>query len=213
MHLILGLEEEIPLTNMPSPHFIPRFAQHAPQALLKLNITNTLCKYNNTFFPSEKSIYWRDEREIYLSECANIPKWSEVAQSCPTLCDPVDCSPPGSSVHGILQARILEWVAISFSRGSSWPRDQTQVSRIAGRHFNLWATRRRTFWSTIQGIPTVLWLGLSAFTAMAHIQSLVRELRSYKPHSSTTLNRLFTKLLEFHVLLSVFSPNLSIHPK
>ena len=45
----------------------------------------------------------------------------------------VDCSPPGSSVHGILQARILEWVAISFSRGSSPPRDQTQVSRIAGR--------------------------------------------------------------------------------
>ena len=44
---------------------------------------------------------------------------SEVAQSCPTLCDPVDCSPTGSSVHGILQARILEWVAISFSRGSS----------------------------------------------------------------------------------------------
>ena len=43
---------------------------------------------------------------------------SEVAQLCPTLCDPVDCSPPGSSVHGILQARILEWVAISFSRGS-----------------------------------------------------------------------------------------------
>ena len=42
---------------------------------------------------------------------------SEVVQSCPTLCDPMDCSPPGSSVHGILQARILEWVAISFSRG------------------------------------------------------------------------------------------------
>ena len=46
---------------------------------------------------------------------------SEVTQSCPTLCDPVDSSPPGSSVHGILQARILEWVAISFSRGSSQP--------------------------------------------------------------------------------------------
>ena len=56
---------------------------------------------------------------------------SEVAQSCPTLCDPVDCSPPGSFVHGILQARILEWVAIPFSRGSSQPRDQTQVSCIA----------------------------------------------------------------------------------
>ena len=48
---------------------------------------------------------------------------SEVAQSCPTLCDPMDCSPEGSSVHGVLQARILEWVAISFSRGSSRPRD------------------------------------------------------------------------------------------
>ena len=50
-------------------------------------------------------------------------------------------SPPGSSVHGILQARILEWVAISFSKGSSWPRDWTQVSCIAGRFFTLWATR------------------------------------------------------------------------
>ena len=66
--------------------------------------------------------------------------WREVAQSFPTLCDPVDCSPPGSSVHGILQARILEWVAISFSRGSSQPKDRTQVSCIAGRRFSLWAT-------------------------------------------------------------------------
>ena len=60
---------------------------------------------------------------------------SEVAQLCPTLCDPMDCSPQGSSVHGILQARILEWAAISFSRGSSRPRDRTQVSHIVGRHF------------------------------------------------------------------------------
>ena len=61
-----------------------------------------------------------------------------VTQSCPTLRHPVDCSPPGSSVHGILQARRLEWVAISSSRGSSRPRDQTQascVSCIAGRFF------------------------------------------------------------------------------
>ena len=63
--------------------------------------------------------------------------WSEVAQSCLTLCNPVDCSLPGSSVHGILQARILEWVTISFSRGSSRPRDQTWVSCIGGRRFNL----------------------------------------------------------------------------
>ena len=63
----------------------------------------------------------------------------EGAQSCLTLCDPMDCSSPGFSVHGILQARILEWFTISFSRGSSRPRDQTQVSRIGGRHFNLLA--------------------------------------------------------------------------
>ena len=66
---------------------------------------------------------------------------SEVAQLCQILCDPMNCSPPGSSVHGILQARILEWIAISFSRGSSRPKDWTQVSCIAGRCFNLWATR------------------------------------------------------------------------
>ena len=63
-----------------------------------------------------------------------------VAQSCPTLCDPRDCSLPGSSVHGILQARILEWVAIPFSRGPSQPRDWTQVSCIAGKFFTIWAT-------------------------------------------------------------------------
>ena len=65
-----------------------------------------------------------------------------VSQSCLTLCDPMDCSPPGSSVHGILQARILEWVAISFSRGSSWSRNWTWVSCIAGRLFTDWATRK-----------------------------------------------------------------------
>ena len=65
----------------------------------------------------------------------------EVTQSCLTLCDPVDCDLLGFSVHGILEARILEWIAISFPRGSSQPRDQTQVSRIGGRRFNLWATR------------------------------------------------------------------------
>ena len=60
-----------------------------------------------------------------------------VTQLCPTLCDPMDCSPPGSSVHGLLQARILEWLAITFSRRSSQPRDQTQVSCIAGGFFTV----------------------------------------------------------------------------
>ena len=60
-----------------------------------------------------------------------------VAQSYLTLCDPMGCSSPGSSIHGIFQARILEWIDISFSRGSSLPRDQTQVSHIAGRLYHL----------------------------------------------------------------------------
>ena len=66
---------------------------------------------------------------------------SEVTQSCPTLCDPMDCSLPSSSVHGILQARVLEWGAISFPRGSSWPRDWTWVSCIAGRFLTNLAMR------------------------------------------------------------------------
>ena len=65
----------------------------------------------------------------------NLTVSSEVAQSCPTLCDPMDCSLPGSSVHGIFQAIVLEWIVISFSRGSSRPRDRTQVSCIVDRRF------------------------------------------------------------------------------
>ena len=64
-----------------------------------------------------------------------------VARLCLTLGDPMDCSLPGSSVHGILQARILEWVAIPFSRVPSWPRDQSPISCTAGRFFTVWAKR------------------------------------------------------------------------
>ena len=71
----------------------------------------------------------------------NPPQIGTVSLSCVQLYDPVDCSLPGSSVHGILQARILEWIAIPSSRGSSQPRDGTQVFCIAGGFFNVWATR------------------------------------------------------------------------
>ena len=67
---------------------------------------------------------------------------SEVTQLCLTLCHPMDCSLPVSSVHGIFQARTLEWVAIIFSRRSSQPRDWSQVSHIVGRRFTIWATRK-----------------------------------------------------------------------
>ena len=72
-----------------------------------------------------------------------VKKESEVVQSCPALCDPMDCSLTGFSIREIFQARILEWVAISFSRGSSQPRDWTLVSHTAGRLFTIWATRMR----------------------------------------------------------------------
>ena len=68
-------------------------------------------------------------------------KESKAAQSCPTLCNPKDYNLPGSSIHGIFQARVLEWGATAFSRGSSWPRDRTRVCHIAGRRFTVWATR------------------------------------------------------------------------
>ena len=72
------------------------------------------------------SIYWKPYYKVKV----------KVVQSCPTLCDPMDCI-----VHGILQARILKWVAFPFSRGSSQPTDRTQVSHIAGGFFTSWATR------------------------------------------------------------------------
>ena len=77
-------------------------------------------------------------------DCFSITHAAAAAKSlqlCLTLCDPIDGSPPGSPFPGILQARILEWFAISFSRRSSWPRDWTQFSYTAGRFFTNWATR------------------------------------------------------------------------
>ena len=71
------------------------------------------------------------------------------SQLCPTLCNPIDCSPPGSSVHGIFQARILKWVAISFSKESSQPRNQTYISCLG------------LFTTEPTGSPTCLSLGIS----------------------------------------------------
>ena len=75
----------------------------------------------------------------------------KVIHSCPTLCNPVHCNLPGSSVHGIHQARLLEWEAIPFCRVSSQLKDQTQVSCIAGRFFTVWNTRKAN--TTVQKPP------------------------------------------------------------
>ena len=78
----------------------------------------------------------------------------EMQLMCPALCGPKDCSLLGSSVHGIFQARILEWVATSFSRRSSWPRSWTRVSHIVGKRFTVWATREvHLHWQVCQVPP------------------------------------------------------------
>ena len=89
----------------------------------------------------KKGHLWNWGSKQAASKKAKLPVKEKVAQLCLTLCDQMNCSPAGSSVHGILQTRILEWVAILAYRGSSHPRDQTQVSCIADGFFTSWATR------------------------------------------------------------------------
>ena len=93
---------------------------------------------NKKYFPS---FSWQSVKHNFLPP-ACLRAWS-VTQLCPPFRDPMDCTLPGFFVHGILQARILEWVARLSSRGSSWPRDRTPISSvscIAGRFFTHWAT-------------------------------------------------------------------------
>ena len=80
---------------------------------------------------------WINNKFLLCSTGRYIQYIALVTQSCPALCDPMDCSLVGSSVHGILQARVLEWIAIPFFKGSSQSRDQTLVSCIAGRFFTI----------------------------------------------------------------------------
>jgi len=109
----------------PGPSFL-EMSWKEPRLPPAFSLLYVLLQQHSSQFPAEFLSFRRREA---------------IAQSCPTLCYPIDCNPPGSSVHGIFQARILVWVAISFSRGSSGPRDWTQVSCIAGRVFIIWATR------------------------------------------------------------------------
>ena len=100
--------------------------------------------YSKSKFPSPVCLKVQQRQLMYPTNTIShlvLNCESEVTQSCLTLCDPIDRSLPGSSALGIFQARVLEWVAISFSRGSSQPRDQTWVSRIEGRRFLLYCSR------------------------------------------------------------------------
>ena len=96
---------------------------------------------------SVRQVFWDRKCHSYACACSkwvivlNPAKWSEseVTQLCLILCDPMDRSLSGSSVHGIFQARVLEWGAIAFPRGSSRPRDWAWVPRVVGRCFTVWA--------------------------------------------------------------------------
>ena len=83
---------------------------------------------------------WEPREECSRQRESEVKVW--VAQSCPTLCSPTDCRLSVSSVHGILQVRILEWLAIPFYRGSFWPMDFSWVSSTMGRFFTIWTTRQ-----------------------------------------------------------------------
>ena len=109
------------------------------------------------FLPGCK-LFWHPNEVIFKKPllCENkIVLKKDSIKMYPTLGDAMDCSPPGSSVHGILQARILEWVAIPYSRRSSWPRNWTQVSSIAGRFFTEWAMweAQNSSWVSIKKCP------------------------------------------------------------
>ena len=138
----------MPKTPQPTNSSI-RFWIQAPYSLRSSASHNTDSQ-NNTV-ANKKMFYPVPYYVNVITNFRNFPNFSQyiliisdpsalVAQSCPTLRDPMNCNPPGSSVRGILQTRILEWVAIHFSRGSSRPRVWAQVSCIAGRFFTVWAT-------------------------------------------------------------------------
>ena len=110
--------------------------------MVHLRISKTKSSYESTLrsFPQKNTGYRIGEKYKDWKDMLGKVKML-VTQSCLTLCNPMDCSLTGSSVHGILQARILEWFSMTSSRGSSQPRDWTHVAHIAGRFFTIWATR------------------------------------------------------------------------
>ena len=122
------------------------------------------------------------ESEMLLMTCLTNKVVVLVAQSYPTLCDPMDCGLPGSSAHGIFQARILEWIAIPFSRGSSQPRDGTQISCITGRFFTIGATRDHTCIKTMLIITIALKYLLSLWREETLILSCTKLVSGFVGH-------------------------------
>ena len=113
-----------------------------------------------------------------------VSKWVKVTQSCPTLCDPMDCT-----VHGILQARMLEQVAVPFYRGSSQPREQIQVSCTAGGFFTIWATRETRVEE--KGLMNYVSVGLEApFWAKRYVLKMTNDMNTKKYYQNGFYNSL-----------------------
>ena len=134
----------IPAAPRVSLHWALSMCQ-APCQTLSFIVSSLTPAFRMGTIITQSSERWRHVPEVTQLARGKDQRSVLVAQSCLTLSHPMDCSPPGSSVHGILQARILEWVAISFPKGSSWPRGQTQVSQTGGSFFTIWATREALY--------------------------------------------------------------------
>ena len=119
----------------PLPRLLYRDTVFKTLQLQKIKIGKPVIRAPGKYITGVNAYMLKTKPTLNISLCV------VVAQSCQTLCNPMDSSPLGSSGHGILQARILEWVAIPFSRESSWPRDRTPVFCTAGRFFTIWAPR------------------------------------------------------------------------
>ena len=125
------------LDTLKSTHGCPPVSQESRACVLSLSVTSnssdpwTVARQAPLSMGFSRQEHWSRLPFPPPTHESETWKWSHSVVS--DSCDPMDCSLPGSSIHGIFQARILEWVAISFLRGSSQPRDQTQLSCIAGR--------------------------------------------------------------------------------
>ena len=148
----------------------------------------------------------------------------KVAQSCPTLCDPMDYT-----VHEILQARILEWVAFPFSRGSSQPKDQAQVSCIAGRFFTRWTTRepKNTGVSSLSLLQGIFQTQESNW-GLLHCRQVLYQLRyqgmvivekkkeNWSPHNDCQYKWIYQEAKQagtYVMLFQIVSNSRSIHPR
>ena len=174
--------------NFPLPYSSYREAPNISSSYMSVQI----CRDSYTYVCISISIY------VYTCVL--------VVQSCLTLWDPMDCSLSGSSVHGILQARILDWVAIPFSKGSSQPRSRTQVSCTAGRFFIIWVTREAHLCLSIY-----IFISPSPFSSLLSIQMVTFHLSHSGSFFFSSFNNGFQRSYQYIIsFLATFNLHLEL---